>query len=467
MTDSTDAEFQGTKEDEAGTIPHEKPEGITPPAKEGEGPLRRFLDLLGPGLITGASDDDPSGIGTYTSAGALLGFAPLWTAVITLPLMAAVQFVCAKIGMVCGKGMAGVLRDHYPRWVLYVSVALLCVANTINVGTDIGAISAAINLVLPGSAQALVSIKLLIVPVALSIVVLQVLGSYRLIANVFKWLSLTLFAYIAAAFLARPPWGAVLRSTFVPQLYLDGKFVLTDGKYLITIVAILGTTISPYLFFWQASEEVEEEVQMGRTTLAEREGATHEELKHASLDTFIGMLFCNVVFYFVILASAATLHAHGQTDVQSATDAARALEPFAGSAAKYLFALGLIGAGFLAVPVLSGSAAYAVAETFGWKYGLDTKPRQAKQFYAVITVSTAVGMLINFTGINPIRALFWTAVINGLLAPPLLILIMLVSNNREVMGIHTNSKLTNLLGWAAAAIMVAAAAGMILTWNQQ
>src|ERR1043165_1003535 len=461
MTDDTNAQSRGREEDDAaGTIPHEKPEGVTPPPKEGEGPVRRFLDLLGPGLITGASDDDPSGIGTYTSAGAALGFSTLWTAVVTLPLMAAVQFVCAKIGMVCGKGMAGVLRDHYPRWVLYLSVALLCVANTINVGTDIGARSAAINLVLPGSAQALVSIKLLIVPVALSIVVLQVLGSYRLIARVFKWLSLTLFAYIAAAFLARPNWGEVLRNTFVPH-------VSFDSNYLLTIVAILGTTISPYLFFWQASEEVEEEVQMGRTTLAEREGATHGELKHASLDTFIGMLFCNVVFYFVILASAATLHAHGQTDVQSATDAARALEPFVGSAAKSLFAVGLIGAGFLAVPVLSGSAAYAVAETFGWKYGLDTKPRQAKQFYAVIAVSTAVGMLINFTGINPIRALFWTAVINGLLAPPLLVLIMFVSNNPKVMGIHTNNKLTNALGWAAALIMVAAAAGMILTWNQQ
>jgi Mn2+/Fe2+ NRAMP family transporter len=296
------------------------------------------------------------------------------------------------------------------------------------------------------------------VPVALSIVVLQVYGSYRLIAKVFKWLSLTLFAYIAAAFLARPHWGEVLRSTFVPRLGFD-------GQYLSTLVAILGTTISPYLFFWQASEEVEEEVQMGRTTLEEREGATHSELKHASLDTGVGMLFCNVVFYFVILASAATLHTHGQLDVQSATDAARALEPFAGPAARYLFAVGLIGAGFLAVPVLTGSAAYAVAETFGWKYGLDAKPRQARQFYAVIAASTLVGMLINFAGINPIRALFWTAVINGLLAPPLLVLIMLVSNNPKVMGKRTNGHVVNALGWAAAVIMVAAAVGMFLTWN--
>jgi NRAMP (natural resistance-associated macrophage protein)-like metal ion transporter len=461
MTDDTNAQSRGREEDdEAGTIPHEKPEGVTPPAKEGEGPVRRFLDLLGPGLITGASDDDPSGIGTYTSAGAALGFSTLWTAIVTLPLMAAVQFVCAKIGMVCGKGMAGVLRDHYPRWVLYLSVALLCVANTINVGTDIGAISAAINLVLPGSAQALVSIKLLIVPVALSIVVLQVLGSYRLIARVFKWLSLTLFAYIAAAFLARPHWGEVLRNTFVPHISFD-------GNYLLTVVAILGTTISPYLFFWQASEEVEEEISMGRTTEEEREGATDKELKHAALDTNVGMVFCNLVFYFVILASAATLNKTGHTDIQSATDAAKALEPLAGSAAKYLFAFGLIGAGFLAVPVLTCSAAYAVAETFGWKYGLDTKPWEAKQFYAIIAVSTLIGTAINFIGINPITALFWTAVINGLLSPPLLILIMLVSNNREVMGERTNGRLVNALGWAAAAIMVAAAAGMFLTWNQQ
>jgi NRAMP (natural resistance-associated macrophage protein)-like metal ion transporter len=449
----TDA--QPLDEDEAGasTIPHSEPPGVTP--ERGGGPVRRFLDLLGPGLITGASDDDPSGIGTYTSAGAGFGFATLWTAVVTLPLMAAVQFICAKIGMVCGCGLAGVLRRHYPPWVLYVAVVLLVVANTINAGTDIGAIAAAVNLVVPA-----LPIKLMIVPVALLIVALQAWGSYKLIAKVFKWLTLTLFAYIAAAFLARPDWGAVLRNTFVPHIGLD-------GKYLLTIVAILGTTISPYLFFWQASEEVEEEVQMGRTTLREREGATDKELKHAALDTNVGMVFCNVVFYFVILASASTLHAHGQTDVQSATDAARALEPFAGPAARYLFAVGLIGAGFLAVPVLTGSAAYAVAETFGWKYGLDTKPRQAKQFYAVIAGATFVGMLINFLGINPINALFWTAVINGLLAPPLLILIMLVSNNREVMGERTNGRVVNALGWAAAAVMVAAAVGMLLTWNQQ
>jgi NRAMP (natural resistance-associated macrophage protein)-like metal ion transporter len=437
------------------TIPHKEPAGGTDSIKAAfeHKPIRRFLKLLGPGLITGASDDDPSGIGTYTSAGASLGFATLWTAVLTLPLMAVVQFTCAKIGMVCGTGLAGVLCKHYPRWLLYLAVVGLVVANTINAGADIGAIAAAINLVAP-----FVPATPLVVPVAVGIVVLQIWGSYRLIARVFKWLTLTLFAYIAAAFLSHPHWNEVLKATVVPRFS-------TDGKYITTLVAIAGTTISPYLFFWQASEEVEEEVSMGRKTLKQRRGATRKELAGAKWDTLAGMIFCNVVFYFVILAAASTLHTTGKTDVQSATDAAKALEPFAGAAAKYLFAAGLIGAGFLAVPVLTGSSAYAVAETFGWKYGLDTKPREAKQFYAIIAASTLVGTLINFLGVNPIKALFWTAVINGVIAPPLLVVILLVANNKKVMGKRTNGRGANVVGWITCALMFAAAAGMFLTWN--
>ena len=413
-------------------------------------PVKRFVKLLGPGLITGAADDDPSGIATYSIAGASLGFATLWTALITLPLMSVVQFVCAKIGMVSGMGLAGVLRTYYSRWLLYPAVLSLVVANTINAGTDIGAIAAAINLLVP------VPITFMIVPVALLIVALQFWGSYRLIARVFKWLTLTLFAYVGAAFLARPAWGEVIKATFIPRLRLD-------GTYLMTLVAILGTTISPYLFFWQASEEVEEEINMGRKSLQERQGATYEELRDATLDTDVGMFICNLVFYFVIVAAAATLHKGGIRNIQSATDAAQALEPLAGSAAKYLFAIGLVGVGFLAVPVLTGSAAYAVAETFGWECQLDHKPRQAKQFYAVIGISTLVGMLINFVGINPISALFWTAVINGLVSPPLLIIIMLVSNNKKVMGDKVNGTGTNIVGWIAALVMFAAAIGMLLT----
>jgi Mn2+/Fe2+ NRAMP family transporter len=327
--------------------------------------------------------------------------------------------------MVTGRGLAGVLCHHYPHKIVYATVSCLVTANTINAGTDIVAIAAAINLVVPLPAT------LMIVPIAVVIVTLQIWGSYCLIANVFKWLTLSLFAYIAAAFLAKPDWDAVIKATFIPQIGFD-------NQYLVTLVAILGTTISPYLFFWQTSEEVEEEVNEGRKRLEQRKGASDPELNQAKWDTIIGMFFCNIVFYFVILASAATLHASGKTDIQSAVDAAQALRPLAGSAATYLFAVGIIGSGFLAVPVLTRSSAYAVAETFRWKYGLDTRPRQAKQFYAVITISTAIGILIDFIGINPIAALFWSAVINGVLAPALLVPIMIVSNNKKIMGNRVN-----------------------------
>jgi NRAMP (natural resistance-associated macrophage protein)-like metal ion transporter len=423
----------------------------TPPQATRERNLfKRFLKRLGPGLITGAADDDPSGIATYSIAGASLGFTTLWTALVTLPLMSVVQFLCAKIGLVAGMGLAGVLRNYYSRWLLYPAILALVVANTINAGADIGAIAAAINLIVP------VPIVFMIVPIALLIVALQFWGSYRLITRVFKWLTLTLFAYIGAAFLAEPNWREVIKATFVPTLRYD-------RVYLMMLVAIFGTTISPYLFFWQASEEVEEEISMGRNTLQERQGATFAELRDATLDTEVGMFVCNLVFYFVIVASAATLHASGNTNIQSATDAAKALEPLAGSAAKYLFAVGLIGVGFLAVPVLTGSAAYAVAETFGWECRLDDKPREARQFYTVIAISTVVGMLINFAGINPMSALFWTAIINGLISPPLLVIIMLVANNKKVMGDKVNGPVTNLFGWVAVLVMFAAAVGMLVT----
>jgi NRAMP (natural resistance-associated macrophage protein)-like metal ion transporter len=417
-------------------------------------PIKRFLKVLGPGLITGAADDDPSGIGTYSQAGASLGFATLWTAIVTFPLMAVVQFLCAKIGMVSGMGLAGVLRKHYSRAVLYPAVFGLVVANTINAGADIGAIAASINLLVP------IPTVVMIVPIAIIIVALQLWGSYKLISRIFKWLTLMLFAYIGAAILANPPWREVLKATFIPNLSFG-------GKYLLTLVAILGTTISPYLFFWESSQEVEEEIELGRKTQAQREGATYAELHRAVWDTNIGMFFCNVVFYFVILAAASTLHVAGKTDIQSATDAAQALRPLAGNASTVLFALGLIGAGFLAVPVLTGASAYAVAEAFGWECSLNDKPREAKQFYAVIAGSTLVGLLLNFLGINEMAALFWTAVINGLISPPLLVIIMLVSNNKEVMGDKVNGVGANIVGWGATAVMFAAAIGMLLTWNQQ
>lgn len=451
LTDES-ADSQAT---DAPAIPHLEPIGGTgtleAALRPNRGGLRRVLGVLGPGFITGASDDDPSGIGTYAVTGASFGFAMLWLAPFTFPLMASIQYTCAKVGMVSGMGLSGVLRRHYPRWLLYGAVGALIVANTINAGADIGAIAAGINLLVP------VPIAAMIVPIAAVILALQIWGSYRLIAGVFKWLALALVAYIGAAFFTHPDLGAVARGTLVPRISLDHAF-------LMTLVAILGTTISPYLFFWQASQEVEEEISLGRTRLPQREGATDAELRYAGWDVGFGMFFSNLVMYFIIFTTAATLFAAGRTDIQSATDAAIALEPLAGSAAKALLAIGLVGTGFLAVPILTGAGAHALAEALGWQYGLDQKPGRAKPFYAVIVVSTLIGMLINFVGINPITALFWTAVLNGLLTPPLLILIMLVANNREVMGERVNGRALNTLGWATTLVMSAAAIALLATW---
>jgi len=438
------------------TIPHSRPASGTGTieaaiARESS-QIKRLLKVLGPGLTTGASDDDPSGIGTYAVAGASLGLKTLWLALVTYPLMAAVQFTCAKIGMVTGRGLAGVLRQHYSRSLLWAAITALVVANTINAGTDIGAIAAAINMFVP------IPIAAMIVPIAVVILTLQIWGSYRFIAKTFKWLTLALFAYIASSVFAKPDWAQVLRATVVPSFSADKAF-------LSTLVAILGTTISPYLFFWQASQEVEEEISMGRRHLWQRKGASGAELKYASWDVNVGMLFSNVVMYFIILATATTLFKAGKTDVQTATDAAEALRPLAGNAARVLLGLGLIGSGLLAVPVLTGCSAYAVAEACGWKMGLDRKPKVAKGFYAIITLGTLIGMLVNFAGINPIKALFWTAVINGMLAPPLLVIIMLISNNQKVMEGRTNGKVSNALGWLTTAVMFAAAIGLVLTWN--
>jgi NRAMP (natural resistance-associated macrophage protein)-like metal ion transporter len=417
------------------------------------GDLKQLLRSLGPGLITGASDDDPSGIGTYAVAGASLGYATLWTALVSFPMMTAVQFTCAKIGMVSGSGLAAVLRQRFPRPLVYAAVLALVTANSINAGADIGAIAAAINLLVP------IPLTLLIVPIGASILALQIWGSYAVITRCFKWLTLGLLAYIGASLFAHPDWSEVLRGTFLPQFSLD-------PVYISTLVAIFGTTISPYMFFWQPSQEVEEEIEHGRVTLEQRRGASRSELRAAAADTRIGMFFSNLIMYFIILATGATLFQAGQTQITSAAQAAEALRPLAGDAAALLLAVGLIGSGFLAVPVLTGSSAYAVAETFGWKEGLSRKPRDARGFYAVIVAGTAVGMLFNFLGINPIDALFWTAVLNGFLAPPLLVLVMLVANDRKVMGTRTNGGWLNLLGWGTTIVMFSAAIGLVVTWGQ-
>lgn len=416
-------------------------------------PFRRFLKILGPGLITGAADDDPSGVGTSAVAGASLGYATLWTMIVTVPMMVAAQFMAAKVALVTGRGLAGVLRRHYPPVIVLPAVLGLVIANTINAEADIGAIAAAINLLVP------VPIIAMIVPIAAVILALQIMGTYQQIARVFKWTTLALFAYIGAAFLARPDFGAVLRSTFFPTLSFD-------SKWLTVLVAVLGTTLSPYLWFWQAGQEIEERLVIGHTRLWQRKNTSETEVRYAFWDVNVGMRLSNVVAYFIILATAATLFKAGKTDIKSAADAADALRPLAGDAARFLFALGLAATGFLAVPVLTGSGAYALAEALGWKVGLNEKPWRASGFYAIVAGSTAVGMLINFVGINPIDALFWTAVVNGFLTPPLLGLLLHVSNNKRVMGDRVNGFGLNVVGWITTLIMTAAAVGLIVTWGK-
>jgi NRAMP (natural resistance-associated macrophage protein)-like metal ion transporter len=413
-------------------------------------PLKRALIVFGPGLVTGASDDDPSGVGTYAQAGASYGYATLWTTLLMFPMMTSVQYISAKVGLVSGRGLAGVLREHYPRWILYPALAALVVANTLNAGADIGAIAAALNLLVPVSALAFV------VPVGLGIVAIQIFGSYQLIARVFKWLALVLLAYLATALFTHPDVGKVLAGTLVPTVHLD-------PQYIGILVALLGTTISPYLFFWQASQEVDEQIHMGRRRLWQRRGADSKEMRFALWDTIAGMAFSELVAYFIILTTGATLFVAGKHDIGSATEAAEALRPLAGNFSAALLAIGLIGAGVLAVPVLTGSAAYGVAETFGWSSGLDSRPSRAPEFYAVIVAATAIGVGINFVGLNPITALVYSAVINGLLAAPLLVVLMLVSNNRRAMGTRTNGRGLNVLGWVTAAVMGAAAIGLIAT----
>jgi NRAMP (natural resistance-associated macrophage protein)-like metal ion transporter len=383
-------------------------------------------------------------------AGAAFGYGMLWTALISLPLMAAIQLTCARIGLVTGRGLAGAMRRHYPRWFLLVACLLLLVANVFNISADLAGMADA--------AAALTGIPALVwVPVfGIAIALAVVYASYATFARWLKWLTAVLFAYIASAVLARPQWAAALRATLVPVLAWDADSVAT-------LVGVLGTTISPYLFFWQASQEVEEERAHGRGTLDQRRGATAHELADAALDVNTGMAFSNVVMYFIILATAATLHRAGTYHIASSREAAEALRPLAGEGAALLFTLGIIGTGLLAVPVLAGSASFAVSELFGWRAGLDLRPWQGRRFYLVLAGSIVAGMLIDALGANALRMMFLSAVANGVLAPPLLVLVMLVANNRVIMGKHVNGRWLNALGWTAVAVMTVAAAALLVT----
>ena len=414
--------------------------------------VRRFFAELGPGLITGAADDDPSGISTYSATGAAFGYAPLWTALFSFPLMVAVQLMCARLGMVTGRGLAGVVRRRYPRSILWGACTLLIVANVINIGADLGGMAEATEMVTGIN-------SLIWTPLYAGLIVsLLFWTSYRWIARVFKWLTLVLFAYVIAAFLARPDWAVVLRATLIPHIEWSSSF-------LSTLVGLLGTTISPYLFFWQASQEVEEERAQGKRTLKQRQGASDEELRRSRRDVVIGMFFSNLVMYFIILTTAATLHAHGQTNITTAQQAAEALRPLAGDGAYWLFTLGLIGTGMLGVPVLAGACAYAIAEAGAWRGSLEDRPRLSPRFYAVVGVSMLLGLALDYVGFDAVAMLFWSAVVNGVLAPPLIVLVILLTSDKRVMGERVNPPLLRWLGWLTAVIMTAAAIGMFATWQ--
>jgi NRAMP (natural resistance-associated macrophage protein)-like metal ion transporter len=412
----------------------------------------KLMQIMGPGLITGASDDDPSGIATYSQAGAQFGYTMGWTLLFSFPLMAAIQQISAEIGRVTGKGIAGNLRASYPRGLLYGLVGLLLLANTINLGADLGAMGAALKLLIGGP------MLLYIVLFGMVSVLLEIFARYSRYVSILKWLSLSLFAYVATVLIVDVSWRDVLHG-LLPQVTLDGKTITM-------VVAILGTTISPYLFFWQANVEVEDELENPLSKpLRDAPEQAPMEMERIRLDTYIGMGISNLVALFIVIATAATLHAHGMTDIQTSSQAAEALRPIAGKFAFAVFALGIIGTGMLALPVLGGSAAYAVGEVFGWPVGLARLPLHAKAFYGTIAGATFVGGLLNFTSLDPIKALFWSAVVNGVVAVPVMIAIMLMAAKPGVMGQFVLPIRLKVMGWLATAVMTAATIGMFATWG--
>jgi NRAMP (natural resistance-associated macrophage protein)-like metal ion transporter len=430
-----------------------------PSEQGGKGPLAaltRWLKMFGPGLITGAADDDPSGIATYSQTGAQFGFGQLWTALYQIPLLIAVQEACARIGAVSGKGLAGVIREHYSRKVLIGVVLLVVAANTINIGADIGAVAEASRLVVD------LPFGLLAALTAIIVVTAEVFISYKNYARWLKWLALSLLAYPATALIVRQPWGEILKATLIPHIEFSFAF-------LFIITGVFGTSISPYMFFWQASEEVEEEIAEGLIDGNGEAKPTRGFLRGMRIDTIAGMVAAELAQWFIIMTTATVLFSHGQRNIATAADAARALEPLvssfpnAGQLAKDLFAVGIVGLGLLGIPVLAGSAAYAFAEAMNWRQGLSLKLNQARGFYGVIVVSTVVGLLMNFVGIDPIKALVFTAVFNGVAAVPLLFLIGLINRDRKILGEHRGGPLSQTFVWITFAVMALAAVAMFVT----
>ena len=418
--------------------------------------LKKLLRILGPGFISGASDDDPSGIATYSQTGAQFGFGQLWVALFSFPFMVVIQEMCGRIGMVSAKGLSGVIKEHYSKKILYFAVTLLAIANVINIGADLGAMASA--------GQLIIGIPFIfwLVGIAILIVILEIAVTYKVYAKFLKYMALTLFAYIITAFIIKVDWSKVLYSTLVPSFS-------TSKDYLLNIVAILGTTISPYLFFWQTNQEVEEgheKNKLGLKAVGTAKGipdVKKVDVRDMKIDTNVGMLFSNIVMFFIIVTTASTLKINGITHIDTATQAAQALKPLAGNFASLLFAMGIIGTGLLAVPILAGSAAYAISEVFHWKEGLNKKIKRAPEFYGVIIVAVVIGIIINFLPIKPFQMLYYTAIINGIAAPPLMVLVMLISNNKKIMGKYSNSTFSNIMGWIITVIMAIASIGLLVS----
>ena len=409
------------------------------------------LRSFGLGLITGAADDDCSAIGTYAQAGAQFGYSILWTAPVTLPMMIAVVYLSGKLGQVTGQGLFSVLRSHSPRWLLYSILTGVIVGNTIEAGADIGGMAAAIGILvhLPAS--------VIVVGITLTTLTLQIWGSYAIIRNVLRMLALTLLAYVVSAFYTHPKLTEVARGTLIPTIHFNREF-------LAVLVAIIGTSLSAYLYTWQSNEEVEEKIASGQHTLEQRRGATNEELKTSLWDVIFGMLFSNVVMFFIILATATTLFVAGHHTINTATEAAQTLRPLAGNFAGLLFSLGIIGVGFLAIPVMTTGAAYDLCQSAGWRNGLSQKPKDAKLFYSAITLFTLAAMGLNFLGINPMRALVVAGIVQGFSTPPLMLLIMIMTNRHSIMGNRVNGMLINILGWVTTVLIFAASACLILSY---
>ncbi len=412
---------------------------------------KEYWDNLGPGLTTGASDDDPSGIATYSQAGAQYGFELLWMAPFTFPLMAIVQEMCARIGLVTGQGLAGNIRDHFPRWILYISTILLLIANTLNIGADLGAMAKATQLLFPN-----IRFGVLVFGFTIFSLGLQIFTPYEKYAKYLKWLALILLSYVLSALMVNIDWKHLIPHSIIPGITFS-------KDQIILICAILGTTISPYLFFWQTSQEVEEDIKKGKATLELRRGCSNEEIRKMRIDVWSGMFLSNIVMFAIIAATAAVLNSHGITDIRTAADAAAALRPFAGEYTYLLFTLGIVGTGLLAVPVLAGAVSYCLSESFGWQQGLHHELKEANAFYGIIIISMAVGLALNFIGLDAIQALIYAAVVNGMVAPVILALIVILSSSKKLMGRRLNHPFVSAAGWAITAIMALAGAGTIFS----